>query len=194
MREISKAGLKQKIQEVAWELFREKGYENTTLSEIIQRAGTSKGGFYYYFSAKEDLLNSLYTILDKEYEKYYRKMDTSAHSLIQLRQLNQYVFYYIEGNLNAEMVAALYQSQLSKQKEEHFLDPNRYYMKLVREILTEGQKKGEIRKDISAVQLAEHVLLLERGILTHWCVSGGRFPLGYQGSEYFRLYTQFMDV
>lgn len=194
MREISKAGLKQKIQEVAWELFREKGYENTTLSEIIQRAGTSKGGFYYYFSAKEDLLNSLYTILDKEYEKYYRKMDASAHSLIQLRQLNQYVFYYIEGNLNAEMVAALYQSQLAKQKEECFLDPNRYYMKLVRGILTEGQKKGEIRKDISAVQLAEHVLLLERGILTHWCVSGGRFPLGYQGSEYFRLYTQFMEV
>ena len=38
------------------------GYEKTTVNEIIKKANTSKGGFYYYFKAKEELLNSLYAI------------------------------------------------------------------------------------------------------------------------------------
>ena len=50
------AELRQKIIDAAWELFYENGYENTTVNDIIRKVGTSKGGFYYYFKAKEDLL------------------------------------------------------------------------------------------------------------------------------------------
>ena len=49
--------LKNQIMEAAWELFLEKGYENTTVNDIIKKAGTSKGGVYYYFKANEELLN-----------------------------------------------------------------------------------------------------------------------------------------
>ena len=51
--------LKNQIMEAAWELFLEKGYEKTTVNDIIKKAGTSKGGFYYYFKAKEELLKIL---------------------------------------------------------------------------------------------------------------------------------------
>ncbi len=40
-------------------LFFSKGYEATTVADIMQRAGVSKGGFYHHFSAKEDLLEAL---------------------------------------------------------------------------------------------------------------------------------------
>ncbi|MFR8672965.1 MAG: TetR/AcrR family transcriptional regulator [Christensenellales bacterium] len=60
--------LKQQIIETAWELFWKKGYEKTTVNDIIESVGTSKGGFYYYFSAKEDLLNALYSVFDREYK------------------------------------------------------------------------------------------------------------------------------
>jgi len=36
------------------DLFRSKGYSGTGLQEIINKAKTSKGGFYYYFKNKED--------------------------------------------------------------------------------------------------------------------------------------------
>ena len=65
------AELRQKIIDTAWGLFYENGYENTTVNDIIRKVGTSKGGFYYYFKAKEDLLNSLYSVFDREYEKFY---------------------------------------------------------------------------------------------------------------------------
>lgn len=48
-KKIEKDNLRQVIMDAAWDLFYEKGYENTTINDIIKRAGTSKGGFYYYF-------------------------------------------------------------------------------------------------------------------------------------------------
>lgn len=40
-------------------LFFTQGYENTTVADIIARAGVSKGGFYHHFASKEDLLDAL---------------------------------------------------------------------------------------------------------------------------------------
>ena len=159
------AELRQKIIDTAWELFYENGYENTTVNDIIRKVGTSKGGFYYYFKAKEDLLNSLYSVFDREYEKFYENMDQNQDSLMKLKQLSQYVSYFIEGNVSAELLAALYQSQLAKKSQDNFLNPDRYYINLVKKIISEGQKKGEIRTDISVEELAHDVLVLERGDL-----------------------------
>jgi AcrR family transcriptional regulator len=40
-------------------LFFNKGYEATTVADIIEKAGVSKGGFYHHFTAKDDLLEAL---------------------------------------------------------------------------------------------------------------------------------------
>ena len=40
--------------EIGSEAFRQKGYANTGIQEIIDKAKTSKGGFYHYFKNKED--------------------------------------------------------------------------------------------------------------------------------------------
>lgn len=186
--------LRQKIMDAAWELFYEKGYESTTVNDIIKRAGTSKGGFYYYFKAKDELLNSLYGFFDREYKKFYENMDKSLNCLVQLKMLSQYVSYFIEGNVSAEFLAALYESQLSKKTQENFLSPDRYYIKLVKKIIKEGQEKGEIRDDFSVDELAHHVLVLERGIIMDWCVQNGSFSLGYFGSQSFELYSEFMKA
>jgi len=47
-------------------LFFERGYERTTIGEIIERAGVSKGGFYHHFTAKEELLEALSARLAQE--------------------------------------------------------------------------------------------------------------------------------
>ena len=53
MKHEDRANLKQEILDAAWELFDKNGYEKTTVNDIIKKANTSKGGFYYYFKAKE---------------------------------------------------------------------------------------------------------------------------------------------
>lgn len=191
-KKIEKDNLRQVIMDAAWDLFYEKGYENTTINDIIKRAGTSKGGFYYYFKAKDELLNSLYSFFDREYEKFYATMDKNLNCLLQLRLLGQYVSYFIEGNVSPEFLCAAYKSQLSSKTQENFLSPDRYYIKLVRKIITEGQNRGEIRDDIPADTLAHHVLVIERGIFIDWCVQSGGFSLGYFGAQSFEFYSEFM--
>ena len=50
---------KQKIMEVALELFANNGYYPTSISSIAKKAGISKGLMYNYFESKEDLLKAI---------------------------------------------------------------------------------------------------------------------------------------
>jgi AcrR family transcriptional regulator len=48
------------ITEAALRLFRENGYEATTMRAIAQQAGVSTGNAYYYFGSKEELVQQFY--------------------------------------------------------------------------------------------------------------------------------------
>ncbi|MDI3418408.1 TetR/AcrR family transcriptional regulator [Streptomyces luteolus] len=51
---------RQRIQDVALELFAERGYEKTSLREIAERLEVTKAALYYHFKTKEDILGSLF--------------------------------------------------------------------------------------------------------------------------------------
>lgn len=57
-----------KIVNAAWKLFYEQGYEYTTVEEIIDLSGTSKGSFYHYFDGKDALLSTLSNLL-RQYQE-----------------------------------------------------------------------------------------------------------------------------
>jgi AcrR family transcriptional regulator len=48
------------ILETALEMFRERGYDNTTMRAVAQKAGVSLGNAYYYFRSKEYLIQAFY--------------------------------------------------------------------------------------------------------------------------------------
>ena len=61
---------------IALDLFLEKGYENTTVSQIMKVASLSKGGMYHYFSSKEDILNAVIQFgLTQEIERLRATVD-----------------------------------------------------------------------------------------------------------------------
>jgi AcrR family transcriptional regulator len=51
--------LKGEIIATAHAFFSEKGYDDTTVNDIIQRLGISKGGFYHYFKSKDEVLDAI---------------------------------------------------------------------------------------------------------------------------------------
>ena len=55
------------IIDAALALFREKGYDATTMRAIAAEAGVSVGNAYYYFSSKEQLIQGFY---DRVYEEH----------------------------------------------------------------------------------------------------------------------------
>lgn len=55
------------ILETALEIFHERGYEETTMRAIAQKAGVSLGNAYYYFSSKEHLIQEFYQRLHENH-------------------------------------------------------------------------------------------------------------------------------
>lgn len=55
------------IVETALRLFRERGYEATTMRAIATNAGVSVGNAYYYFSSKEELIQAYYDRLQEDH-------------------------------------------------------------------------------------------------------------------------------
>jgi AcrR family transcriptional regulator len=62
---------RRRIYEAALELFREKGFEQTTMRDIAAKAGVALGGAYYYFSSKEAIVLA-----------FYRDMQEGSHESI----------------------------------------------------------------------------------------------------------------
>ncbi|MEU6741689.1 TetR/AcrR family transcriptional regulator [Streptosporangium sandarakinum] len=50
---------RERIQQVALELFAERGYEKTSLREVAERLDITRPALYYHFKAKEDILNGV---------------------------------------------------------------------------------------------------------------------------------------
>ncbi|MEU8507978.1 TetR/AcrR family transcriptional regulator [Streptomyces brevispora] len=56
---------RQRIQDVALELFAEQGYEKTSLREISEKLDVTKAALYYHFKTKEDILVSIFEDLNR---------------------------------------------------------------------------------------------------------------------------------
>lgn len=60
---------KQQVIKKAHQLFIEKGYQATSIQEILDCSGISKGTFYNYFSSKSELLKAVFISVNKNFEK-----------------------------------------------------------------------------------------------------------------------------
>ncbi|MGN0144432.1 MAG: TetR/AcrR family transcriptional regulator [Clostridium sp.] len=165
------------IVSAAWELFYKKGYDNTTVDEIIERSHTSKGAFYHYFKGKDSLLSSLSYLFDEKYEMLIKQIDENMNSFDKLMYLNRELFRMIEESVPIELLASLYSSQLITSGEKHLLDENRTYYILLKKIIEEGQKRGEIKRDTPSEEIMKLYALCERGLIYDWCISKGNYSL-----------------
>ena len=168
---------KGKIITAAWDLFYEQGYEDTTIEEIIDKSGTSKGSFYHYFEGKDALLGSLSYIFDEEYEKLQSEIDENMHSFDALLFLNVKLFSFIEERIDMDLLTRLYSTQLVTKGEKHLLDNKRVYYKLLRKIVSDGQRKGELTQEMSVNEIVKLYAMCERSLLYDWCLCNGDYSL-----------------
>jgi AcrR family transcriptional regulator len=115
------AARKREFADTAQSLFESRGYENTSVDDIIGKMGVAKGLFYYYFDSKEDLLD---LIIDRliadnvavfEHEASRTGLDTmakfravmAAAAAIRARSRNLTLFFHKPSNrhLHADIEA-----------------------------------------------------------------------------------------
>ncbi|MBY0758183.1 TetR/AcrR family transcriptional regulator [Sellimonas caecigallum] len=180
----SRKSVKDRIVSAAWDLFYEKGYDDTTVDDIIRLSNTSKGSFYYYFDGKDALLNTLSTVLDEHYKTLREELSPEMDHFEQLMFLNYKAHSFMENSIKVDLLASLYSTQLISKGDRSLLDQNREYYKLVASIIEEGQKAGEINDSKSVSELVKYYSLCERALVTDWCLNRGSYSLAEYSKEY----------
>ena len=182
---------KSRIVKAAWNLFYKKGYEQTTVEDIISASKTSKGTFYHYFKGKEALLNSLSDLFDEKYEELAAVIDPAMSAYDKLLYLNHELFYMIETSVDIDLLAFLYSSQLTTKGKKSLSDSKRFYFKWITEILEDGLADGEFKDTSSAKELMKIYAMFERALLYDWALFRGKYSLSEYSS---RLIPHVLDT
>lgn len=59
----------------AEKVFKEKGFGATTMTDIVNATGLSRGGLYHYFSNTDEIYQALLTSNDEEFNEYFAKLE-----------------------------------------------------------------------------------------------------------------------
>ena len=177
MKKKNSRNTKGKIVSAAWQLFYRQGYDDTTIDEIVEASGTSRGSFYHYFEGKDALLSSLSYLFDEKYEELTETMDMSLSPIDKLIFLNRELFGMIENTVSVDLLCQLFSSQLVTKGERHLLNTNRTYYKLLRQITIEGQDQGCFKENLSVNDITKAYAMFERGLMYDWCLCNGDYSL-----------------
>jgi AcrR family transcriptional regulator len=79
-----RAATRRAIVTAARELFTEHGYHGCSIDTILDRAGSSKGGFYHHFSDKAAVLEALLTEFEEEGVRRAREWSTGISSPLEI--------------------------------------------------------------------------------------------------------------
>ena len=168
------------ITKLCYSLILSEGFCNITVSQIAKKANIAKGSIYKYFESKEDILFSLIKTIQDEYDSEV-KAEIEKSKSIKERVLALFTLCIKDDeiNQNRRKIYKEFSSICLSKSVEKMLgfqdDIKKRYILWLREILSDGVKKGEIKKssiDLSdgLFAMAEGVLLLpnyEPSILTH---------------------------
>ena len=166
-----------KLVAAAWKLFYEQGYDNTTVEDIIAESGASKGSFYHYFDGKDALLSSLSYLFDEKYEELEPLLESQPNCQSALLYLNQELFTMIENSVSMELLARLLSSQLITRGDKHLLDRERTYYKLLRRLVGESYRKGELAPGVTVTEVVKAYTMADLSLMYDWCLSQWEYSL-----------------
>lgn len=138
---------KHEILDIAKELFIEKGYENTSIVNILEKVGIAKGTLYYYFTSKEEILDA---IIDRISEKiFYKAQEISKDPSLSVQEkiLGVVMSLNIEDDKEKKIVNNIHNPQnlLMHQKQFDSIIDN--VVPILTKVICEGIEKGIFNTD-----------------------------------------------
>ncbi|MFE2062031.1 TetR/AcrR family transcriptional regulator [Streptomyces sp. NPDC059467] len=123
---------RQRIQDVALELFAEQGYEKTSLREIAERLDVTKAALYYHFKTKEEILVSVFEDLTQPIQDLIEWGKGQPHTLETKQEI---VRRYSQALTEAEPLFRFMQENQATVRELRIGDTFKDRMRGLRNIL-----------------------------------------------------------
>jgi AcrR family transcriptional regulator len=140
------AGVRQRILTAAVDLFADHGYDATSVSQVITRAGVAKGGFYHHFASKDELLYAVYgDLITRQLEGMHRILAEGLSPAETLRALIVDLVETTAASAREALVFSRELSQLGNRRIMQMRSQRRRYHNTVTRLVNEAQERGEFR-------------------------------------------------
>jgi TetR/AcrR family transcriptional repressor of nem operon len=156
--------LKEIIIHESQKLFSLNGYINTGINEIIKAAHTSKGGFYNYFSSKEELFHQVLAEAQATWREKVlfgtRELDSPFDKICLIFQNYRDRYLKDSEDFPGGCIFITFSVELDDQRP--YLMSEVYkgflgFVQLLSELLREGIEKGELSSDIDVEKVANYL-------------------------------------
>ena len=179
LRERKKARLRQQIIDTSIRLFRKRGYENTRVDDIVQILEISQPTFFRYFPSKDAVLREVgrrgFTCIKEHLEK---ELTSDVPTTERLRRMYQGMACEVESD-RPLWRAVILSGAMDPVRSPEMRRPQEIAVSLLRDILAEGQKRGEITRAFPVAHLAEFMEGLYSTVVRRWAVDlAGPHDLG----------------
>jgi AcrR family transcriptional regulator len=137
------APVPQRLLAAATRLFAEQGYDRTSVQEIVEAAGVTKGALYHYFGSKDDLLHEVYArVLRVQQERLEVFANADEPIEKRLRAAAADVVVTTIDNLDDASIFFRSMHHLSPEKNKQVRAERRRYHERFRGLVEEGQREG----------------------------------------------------
>jgi AcrR family transcriptional regulator len=178
----------ERLGRVSVELFAEHGYAQTSVQQIVDAAGVTKGALYHYFKSKDDLLFDIYDRLLSMQREHLDAIVAEGLGPEQTIRLvcEDVIVTSIEGLADG---AVFFRSQhmLSEKRQREVKQRRRDYNDAFEAILDQGRASGAFRTDIPPAILIAN-FFSDVHYLAQWYSPGGPLTKQQVASELTDLY------
>ena len=179
----AQAPIQARLLAVATELFAEKGFDATSVQEVVERAKVTKGALYHYFDSKQDLLYEIYhPIISVQLADLERILAAGRPAPDTLRAIIVNLVQTTAARADQAMVFGREMHRLDRARLAAVRADRRRYHDLVRDVVARAQAAGEF----AAVADADTVTLVIFGVINQlpvWYRPGGAKSPGQLGAE-----------
>ena len=174
-----KLEVRDKILEAAESLFSKKGYYDTSMDELVEKSGLSKGAIYGYFNSKEELFSALQDkLIESSLNELRSTFAPKDSAKVKLEKAADMVFASMVGaskeacRMSLEFgVAAPRIKSLRRVRDNQLKTLHGFLLR----IIEEGVEGGEFRRDIDPDSTAWILLAMMDGLSFDWATTSFDF-------------------
>lgn len=169
LRDEKKQQQRQAILDTALALFRERGFVATRVQDVTERLRISEGTFFNYFPSKQAVLEAAaIDLIDRAIARLSLEVTDDARRVTErIEELVRAFAHDFAGDREfAGLLALNAQLWLLRTRQQTSHD-------LLTCLFAEGQRRGEIRADVSAAQLAELFSAVVLVTISNWLLAPG---------------------
>ena len=179
---------KRKIYQSAIELIQNKGYENVSIEDIVQKANTAKGTFYLYFKSKQDLIYHTIQMYDEIANDAYEKVKELSTFEEQLVGYLTFANTEIQ-KIGDKILNALLGPNLTETNKFLTVEKRAIYQAL-QKIIEKGYETGELSKKYDIAFYTECIVIFIQGLDYYWCNANADFDYVQTSEKESRIFVK----